>query len=177
MNTGEFLNRVEVYLKENNFQIDRNKRFADPRFSADIYASRKFKKSVFSSIDYLFIHDLSSESKRNREHLADLHEKARTYVNSLFKLPRYLRWKIPNIITAAVSAGDFSNDMVEYVRESTFSIIGGEKHSLYLVDLAGNIVISQILEEIEGFTFNVINPVNRAYHMVREMHRYAAGLD
>ncbi|MCP4134281.1 MAG: hypothetical protein GY754_25125 [bacterium] len=174
MKTAQFLTHIESFLREKNIPFEKVKTLS-PSCTADIFAKKTGRSLgfLFPYEDYYFFHDLSGRDINTKESLISLHEAAREYADSFYRLPKALRYKVPNILTVAVSDRSFSIDMVQYAKESTHSVIGGEKHSLYLVDLINKHIVSQGLEVTYSggtqITFNQVNPTNRSFHLVHEM--------
>lgn len=169
---SQFLKSAGDYLSSQGFYIEGNAVFKEYGFSADLYA-KKSGRSLFVFFpydDYFFIHDFSGGGVQSLDGLRSVHEKTREYINSLYRLPKALRYRVPNIITIAVSEKGFLPDLQRYAVERKESIAGGEKNSVFLVDLVNRIVISQGLEtthvDMLSIQFNRVNPSNRAYHIV-----------
>jgi len=120
--------------------------------------------------DYIFVHECSADT--SSAELARLHEEARAIADSYFRLPRVLRYRIPNTVTVGVSEDGYSADAIAFAETSTLRspLIGGEKDSKYLFDVANRALYSQGLEATPGRygSSNVLmtNPTNRTYKMM-----------
>lgn len=175
MMSAEFIDHSELWCREKQMECRRDAEFPEFGFTADFFALKTGKSlgPFFPYEDYFFFHVMQRADKNDREELARIHEAARAYVNSKYKVPRVLRLKVPNIITIAVSETSFPIDAVKYAKEDTTVITGGEKHSIYLVDLLKKGIVSQGIEITHSdgipFVFNNVNPTNRAFHAVSEL--------
>jgi len=175
MQVPDFLEFTEKYLAELGFSVERSVSFAHFGFGSDLCA-RKSGRSLlvfFPYEDFLFFYDFGRPDCSSADNLEAIHEKARGSVNSLYRMPRALRYKVPNIVTVAVSGNGFPVDVQRYAAERKNSIIGGEKNSVFLVDLVNKRVVSQGLEttysDMVAIRFDRVNPSNRAYHLVCDM--------
>jgi hypothetical protein len=172
MTSAEFIDHSESWCREKEMECRRGQEFPEFGFSADFFALKTGKSlgPFFPYEDYFFFHVMPRGRENGREELTRLHEAARGYVNSKYKVPKMLRLKVPNIITIAVSETSFPIDAVKYAKEDTTVITGGEKHSVYLVDLLKKGIVSQGIEITHSdgipFVFNTVNPTNRAFHTV-----------
>jgi hypothetical protein len=181
MEPKDFVKHARGYLEQNAFQLDAAGNFAG-LFTADLYALKKGRSLgiFFPYEDHLFFHALDAREANDAARIRALHEGERSYVNSLFKLPRALRYKVPNIVTVGVSAGGFSGEVIDYAKAPQVSIVGGEKHSVILIDLANRSIISQGMETTYargiGITFRQVNPTNRAQVLVADLARTVLGV-
>lgn len=167
-------------LRENGFVVTPNSMLPEVDLRADIFALKKGRTAlVLPFADYLFIHDFDQRTN-TLDVLHDLHEKARRYVNAQYKMPKALRLSVPNIATIAISSGGFDELMKAKVQEKTRSIIGGEFHAMFLIDLQIKAMYSQgvSLTYVPGEArliwgsrkqFKKIDPQNRAYYTVQAM--------
>lgn len=123
--------------------------------------------------DYYFFHDFSGRDTESRRELEELHETARSYVNTLYRFPRWMRYRVPNISTVAISDKGFGTDCQRYVHSLKPVPIGGEIHSVFLVDLLNRRLVSAGLEvtavEMVAITFKKVNPHNRAHGRLMEI--------
>ncbi len=174
MDKNQFIEKSKIFFTENGFNTQADADF-DGQFRADMYAQKKGRSLgiFFPYEDHLFFHYLEGTTLRVGAHIEILHEKARKYVNSFFKLPRALRYKVPNIVTVALSGEGFPREMIDYARKPKTNLIGGERHSVILVDLRDRKFISADLETTYsggiGITFKQVNPNNRAIMIIHEM--------
>jgi hypothetical protein len=156
------------------FQIKQD--FVFGHDSADIYAFRKGRNFVFPQRDYLFFHDIE---KRNLDvHSAEkLHEAARAFVNSEYKLPKAMRLTVPNITSVFFANKVTDNDLVRLASNWTRSVIGGEIHQIIVIDVSTKTFYSQgvhtVRAVVEGvavkMTFDKIDPQNRAQNLIERL--------
>lgn len=143
--------------------------------SADCYArfSGRSLWKFFPYDDYFFVHDFTGRDTESRHVVEELHESARGYVNSLYHLPRLLRYRVPNINTVSVSARGFGFECQRYAHSIRPSIIGGERNSVFMVDLVNHRLISTGIEVTEAdmvaIAFKKVNPHNRALGVMTEL--------
>lgn len=123
----------------------------------------------FPSINYMFVHELAASTSPTSFRL--LHETACEWAESQFRLPRAMRYRIPNTVTVGVSDEGLAPDLIEYAtRERPWdgvSFVGGEKNSAYLYDAVEQQLYSQGLEVTPGKyrSKNIVpsNPNNRIF--------------
>ncbi|MHB1341325.1 MAG: hypothetical protein ACYC77_09145 [Coriobacteriia bacterium] len=135
----------------------------------------------FPSTNYIFVHELAQSTSPTSFRL--LHETACEWAESQFRLPRAMRYRIPNTVTAGVSDEGFEPDLIAYAtRERLWdgvSFVGGEKNSAYLYDAVERQLYSQGLEITPGphRSKNLVasNPNNRIFVLMTEVHRRLAG--
>jgi len=114
---------------------------------------------------------------KDREGLARVHEAERQFVNARYKLPKMLRYKVPNIVTVFIASSGFSPEVSEYGSENTIDPIGGERHQVILVDLGRNNIVSQGTEThyVYGapLFFKAVSPINRGVGIVWSIMDFA----
>ncbi len=171
----DFLSHSATRLAANGFTAERGAAFPLSGLSADIF-SRKSGRSFwvfFPYDDYWFFHDFTGREKETHGELEELHEKARSYVNSLYRFPRWMRYRVPNVSTVAVSGSGFGIDCERYVHSIRRPALGGEIHSVFLVDLQNRRMVSTGLEltatQMIAITFKQVNPHNRAHGLLMEI--------
>lgn len=127
----------------------------------------------FPVTDFIFIHDCSTGMAASR--FEELHEQARAYAESRFRLPRPLRYHIPNTVSIGVSDRGFSAAVMEFAQRPKLRshLQGGEKNSTYLFDVGEGRIYSQGAEKTPGnygteYTLDV-NPTNRTLNLMREI--------
>ncbi len=175
MTASDFLSRTASRLEANDFAAERGAAFPMGDLSADLFA-RKSGRSLgvfFPYDDYYFFHDFSGRERETRVKMEALHEKARSYVNSLYRFPRWMRYRVPNVSTVAVSEKGFGIDCGRYVHSIRQPAVGGERHSVFLVDLQNRRLVSAGLEvtdtEMVAITFKQVNPRNRAHGVLMDL--------
>jgi hypothetical protein len=177
MSVKEFIRSSKDYFEQSGFTCQAPGVFPKESFTADLYAFAKGRSLgiFFPYEDHFFLHLFEDDRTNTYENISLLHEKAREYVNSRFPVPRALRYRVPNIVTVAVSERSFPPETARFASEKTPDLVGGERHSVFLVDLLQRWIVSQGREKqkIEGFSveFKKVSPINRANHMVSEMVR------
>lgn len=172
--------QINQVLSSEGFSIEAHKNFKKDNLQVDLYGYREGKNAlVFSYKDFFFIHDFD-EGENSMDRLEIAHEKARSVGNSHYKMPKALRFSAPNIATIAVSENGFSNEMIEKVQKNTRSIVGGEIHGMYLIDIKNKQMFSQgvNLMLVPGEAklvlghkkeFKKIDPQNRAYYIIKKL--------
>lgn len=124
--------------------------------------------------DYIYVRSVSNST--SSADFWQFHEAARAYSESQFRLPRIMRYHIPNTVSIGVSGNGFLAQMIEFAQRPRTgqSYLGGEKHSAYLVDVVARELYSQGLQVTPGRygSQNVIssNPNNRTFELMREIH-------
>jgi hypothetical protein len=154
-------------------------RAEQPPVSATAFATKRGHSAgpFLPYVDYLFVHDLDVASRNELWVFEPMHEAAREYVDSQFKLPRPLRYTVPNIVSVGFSHRGFSDEMIGYAEryKGRDRPAGGEKHSVYLFDLCGGIMHSQGPEATPtrygGSMVSTVNPTNRVYVLISEFAR------
>jgi hypothetical protein len=105
-----------------------------------------------------------------------LHELDREFAESQFRLPRPLRYHIPNTVSIGVSAAGFPAETIEYARKSKLRshLDGGEKNSTYLLDLAARRMYTAGLEVTPtkyGRQVSPVNPTNRVFDLMKGLSK------
>lgn len=124
----------------------------------------------FPSTNYFFIHSLSGSTSPLS--FQQLHAAGCAYAESQFRLPRMMRYRIPNTATIGVSGSGYSAEMIEYAQRpwAGLTYVGGEKNSAYLFDVIQGQLYSQGPEITPGMhgSQNVIgsNPNNRTFELM-----------
>jgi len=150
------------------FIIEDNKSFEDQ--TCTIYANRK---AGMAGQDFLFVFEMD-KTGNDKSVLQKIHESARKYANSFYKMPKWLRFSCPNIISIFVSAQKLSDELTTWAEAHTRTMSGGEFHSIFMVDLAEKAIYGQgkSVAHVHGipFTrsleFKNIDPQNRAFYTV-----------
>ncbi|MGB7342534.1 MAG: hypothetical protein WBC91_26785 [Phototrophicaceae bacterium] len=175
--TEQAIAMSQTLLQQQGFDVKPNHKFT-PEFTTDAFAIKKGRSmGVLPYTDFFFLHDFDTR-KNAPSTLQGLHQKARQYANGQYVTPKILRLAVPNIATIAFSSDGFSEEMVHQVEKPTRSLMGGEIHGMYLIDLANFAVYSQgiSLTYIVGEArliwgsqkeFKTINPQNRAYYSIK----------
>lgn len=120
--------------------------------------------------NYFFIHSLSSSTSPLS--FQQLHDAGCAYAEAQFRLPRMMRYRIPNTATIGVSGSGFSEEMIEYAQRpwAGQTYVGGEKNSAYLFDVMQRRLYSQGPEATPGKhgSQSVVssNPNNRTFELM-----------
>ena len=143
--------------------------------SLRLYTTRAFG-GLFPSTDHLFLHTIGACDAST---IFAVHGQARAWVNSLHRVPRVLRWHVPNIVTMLFFGAAPEPATLEAIRGFDNDLpLGGERHSIFLVEPDGSVVGGRIKTTrvrpgpgVAGLaiTFPKLNPDNRAYHLSREL--------
>lgn len=170
-----------AFLVQKGFQVEKNKTLGDDKI-VDLYAFREGHSlwKFFPYEDHFFLYDFNDTYNNNTTVLARLHELARLLVDASFSLPKWMRYKVPNIVTIAFSSQGFSEEMKSMVSTPAPYGVGGEKHSMILIDTFNKIMYSQGIQHTRassisgGISVSVslapkeIDPSNRAYHLIND---------
>ncbi len=124
-------------------------------------------------IDFVAVHDRDGVAA-DAPTLESLHEANRAFADARFRLPPALRYRIPVTITIAVtSEATIRDDRRCAKRERRRSgRLGGEKDSVFLIDLAGRELFSAGYEQTGGRYGPMVsgaNPNNRVHEMMLEV--------
>lgn len=115
--------------------------------------------------DFVFLHDLDAENIDSARELDALHERHREYGEGQMRVPRPLRYRVPNTVTVGFSAGEIPVEMREVALRDRHAVNSGEKNSVWLVELASGRVYSQGFEHdplrYGGTWVTTVNPSNR----------------
>lgn len=122
--------------------------------------------------DFIFIVDIDAEGISDPIALDEYHERVRAFGEGHMKVPRPLRYRVPNSVTFGVAAGPLAPDMIEYARASRHKVNSGEKNAVYLLDLATGELHSQGLEYDHLSRYSSatwapnVNPANRCLRLL-----------
>lgn len=116
--------------------------------------------------DFVFIVDIEAAGITDPLSFDEYHEGVRAFGESKMKVPRLLRYRVPNSVTFGVSASGLTREMVDYAHKSRHAVNSGEKNAVYLLDLSNGELHSQGLEHDRlnryGGTWTPnVNPANR----------------
>jgi len=121
------------------------------------------------STNFVFVHDFPATT--SRADFDALHEEQRKYAESRFRLPRIIRYHIPNTVTVGVTSTPPAERVIDYARASKLDLpmIGGQKHSVYLFDESSRTMFSTGPEQTPtrvGPAALPNNPTNRVYALM-----------
>jgi len=143
--------------------------------ACDLYAKTSGRSLgiFFPYDDYYFFHEFTGRDTGSGGEIGALHEEARNRVHGLYRFPRWMRYRVPNIATVAVSEKGFGIEAERFVHGIKQPITGGERHSVFLVDLVNRRLVSTGLETTTtntvAITFKQVNPHNRAHGVIQEL--------
>ena len=179
--TLKYLESAGIFLEQKRFSIESNKSL-ESGDAADFYAFREGRSlwKFFPYEDHFFLYDFDSPGRNNAENLIRLHNCARAWVNIRFSLPKWMRYKVPNIVTIAFSSQGFSDEMKSMVSAPAPYGVGGEKHSMILIDVRDKSMYSQGIQWTSARSGGVsvtlapkeVDPGNRAYHLMNEFVKF-----
>jgi hypothetical protein len=120
--------------------------------------------------DFIFLHDLDLAQIADGEALEALHRRNRVWGESQMRVPRALRYRVPNTVTVGVTATGASEEMRLVASRERRSVNTGEKNSMYLVDTAAGRAWSHGLEQdpirLGGTWTPDVNPNNRVARLL-----------
>ncbi len=166
--------KFETILAAEGFEITRG--FNSGALFADIYAFRKGRNFVFPQRDFFFFHDADAR-KIDALSAAKLHDAARNFADAMFSMPRALRFTVPNIASVFYSENGIPQGIKELAEKNTRSIIGGEIHQIFALDIKERKFYSQGTHTVRTYggpmpmkmKFNKIDPQNRAYYIIEKL--------
>ncbi len=179
MTVADFLAVSEDYLSTNGFACLKSVTMPGQDLPVPLYATKTGRSfgPFFPYEDCIFFHDFTCLPSRDRAILVRLHESERGFVNSRYKLPKVMRYKVPNITTVFISVGRFPPAAAEYAAENTIDPIGGERHQVLLVDLESKSIVSQGREMHHAYgvplEFKTVSPINRGMGIVWKIMEHA----
>lgn len=178
MEINVFVELAAEYLRKQEFTVKNT--FADKVLNKNVafYMAKKGKSmmGLMPYEDHFFIHEISG-SDTTKETIVKLHERAREFVNSQIKTPKAFRMKVPNIVSVFFTEKGFDKELISYVKSNTSTIMGGEAHSMFLINVKDRSIVSQGLKEtyvvgtagLVHLKLKKTDPINRAYHYVNTM--------
>lgn len=170
------LEKIKTLLSaiDSGFILTDNKQFGS--FYADLYAFRKGRNFVFPQRDYFFFHD-ADKRNLNAELAERIHNAAREFVNSSYKMPKAMRFTVPNITSVFISEKGLEQSLIELASKWTRTIVGGEIHQVIAIDLKSRTYYSQgahtVRAMVEGVSvkmkFAKIDPQNRSQNLIKSL--------
>jgi hypothetical protein len=158
------------------FLVERGYRLEPSPLGAAVFATKKGRGFgiFFPYIDYVAVHDLDILDG-DVASFERLHEQARSHAASQFRLPRAMRYRIPNIVSIGVSLRGLAPEAIgaAWRSDQPQPSVGGERHSAYLLDVAhrrihilGGAELSCRGDDAAGAR---INPRERAHSLVASL--------
>jgi hypothetical protein len=125
--------------------------------------------------DYIVAYELDEDAARDPIAFERLHAVGIEYADSQAKMPRILRYRVPNVVTVGVTDVPPSQTLIDAatrVRLRSQLQGGGLKDSTYLFDIAAGRFHGTAIEETPGrygaTTTTSVNPTNRVRRMMDE---------
>jgi len=164
-----WIDRIERFLTERGYLLGAS------TVPAARYATRRTRNMgpFFPCTDFVFVHRLSGEGTHTP--LEQLHSQARIWAEAQFRLPRILRYHIPNTVSIGVSDSGFTAEDLAFAQSNKLEspLVGGHKHSTYLFDVDAREMYSQGLEVTPGRygsrVVSRVNPTNRTYDLMNAL--------
>lgn len=171
------IEKIESLLKSEKFEIKKDFNFGT--VYSDLFAQRNGKNFVFPQRDYFFFHDIDKR-KLDINMIMRLHKSARDYVNGLYKIPKALRFTVPNIASIFYSKEFISGEIMNLAEQNTRSGVGGEIHQIFAIDFKAGRFYSQGTNTVRAMAegasvkmkFDKIDPQNRAYYIIEKLTNY-----
>ncbi len=168
------MNQLFSIIKEtletakNPFTIELNKSFEGQ--TCDLFATRI---AGMAGKDFFFIHDLEKTSSEKNK-LQAIHEASRKYANGFYKMPKWFRFKVPNIVTVFIAANGLTQELKSWAEEPTRTMTGGEFHSVFFIDLkfkafygqGKNRTYVQDVPFVSSIEFKNVDPQNRSFYTI-----------
>ncbi len=165
--------KITNLLQEQGYLVEADKKLDGCSFVANLLAIKAGynlpRLKWLPYVDYLFFHFI----EKSDLDLKQIHDAERAYVNSLFKTPRVLRLKMPNIVSIFISLQSFSIEQESYAQTKTLydDYRGGEKHSVHLIDMQNKKIVNQGLEKVAvvgggAYSFGKADPSNRVRSLI-----------
>jgi len=180
-----FTGLTEAFMLNKGFIVERMKSVYSScgNETAELYAFIEGSSlwKFFPFEDHIFFYDLDVKIRKSADGMSNLHSISRSWVDARFKIPKWRRYKVPNIVTVGYSSGGFDREMISLVSKHPPYGVGGEKHSMFLVDISERTFYSAGIEKTSatavtgGAVASVtispgrVNPSNRAYHLINEL--------
>ena len=126
-------------------------------------------------VDYVSFHDAQSEALSDESAVLRAHEADRQQAGRSFRLPRLLRYTVPNVVTVVVTGPGGPGELAACARRPRprRDWRGGETHSLCVLDVERGRLYSQGLEatgtRYGGVTTTSVNPTNRVTRLLEEL--------
>ena len=122
--------------------------------------------------DFIFLHDLDDGIAPNAHEFEEQHQRNRAEGEGHMKVPRPLRYRVPNTVTVGVTTGSASDELIAVAtQQRKLRANTGEKNSVYVVDLSAGTFHSQGLEvdrfsRYGGEWSPSVNPSNRVARLL-----------
>jgi len=178
MSKEEFWNKSIQFCKNNELELCKEVNFQFPFVKKYEYYRKNVRTGgVFNGEDHFLFIDVPSSINLKKEDTEEIHEKFRTHINSKIKTPRFLRLKVPNILTVFVAEKMPDQPTIDYILKIKRPWQGGEVHNVVWISTNDLTLISHgnRIYTINGlFTLKLKNldPSNRSLNHLKQMIRF-----
>ncbi len=156
------LSAFERFLESQGKPFLVEKNFSNDLLKAELFAYRRFN---MMGRDYYFVHAGDAQIL-NENTCSKLHLDARNYVNSLYKMPRALRFVVPNIVSVFFSSNGFEEAALQLALQQKRPWQGGEVHDIFFVDLESQTLYGPDIHSVRvdggNYSFKKVDPTNRS---------------
>jgi hypothetical protein len=156
------ITRIARFFEQAGYTVE------PPPLRARLFLTRRGRGlgPFFPFVDYVFVHDLDDEEALGRPEFERVHQAARAWAGTQFRLPRALRYRIPVVVTIGVTEQAFPAETIACAEESKLGdpVAGGEKHSTYLFDAKARVMYGQAREATDE---SILEPGTRI-RVIRE---------
>ncbi|HBG70356.1 MAG: hypothetical protein A2W93_15790 [Bacteroidetes bacterium GWF2_43_63] len=160
---------ISRFLESQKKSFLTEKNYSFEIFKAGLYGYRRFN---MMGRDYYFIHEGNYVNFSAEKCLA-MHEAARKHVNDQYKMPKAMRFVVPNIVSIFLSQDGFSEETVELALRQQRPWQGGEVHDMFFIDTTRKECYGPGYHKVrvEGvdFTLKKTDPTNRSIELIREL--------
>jgi hypothetical protein len=183
MEQKEFWEKCTQFFKNNELELSQEDNFQLPKINhVEYYRKSVVTAGVFAGDDHYFLIDVSSENKLTKEDVEFIHESFRNNINSKIKTPRFLRLRVPNIVTVFISDAMPEEPIINYIHKIRRPWQGGEVHNVAWVSTNEMSIIShgKTFYNINGYftlTLGNVDPSNRSLGQLKKMMQYVLGLN
>lgn len=150
-------------LKVTGFTCERNKSFREFDINTNLYAFQKGRTlKILPFCDFIFAY-AGNYGSSSVEVINEMHQKARNYVDTLYKWPRAFRFSVPNIASVFISLDGFSEEHKILAKKKTRTYVGGEIHGFYLIDMKN---LDFVCQELSYVTVSGGIPQSRMFYLL-----------
>ncbi|PQJ80369.1 hypothetical protein [Polaribacter porphyrae] len=120
-------------MLENMITFYRNSGFSVTEISATSFLAKK-TGSNFIFLKYTDYYFVTLEENLSIEKINKCHKKSKENANKDFKLPKALRFSVPNINSVFITENNISKEVISCVRKRNIDIVGGQQESIFILD-------------------------------------------
>lgn len=155
--------KICTQLYSNGFTCERNISFTEFNLNTELFATQKGKTlGILPFCDYIFAY-AGKYFSNSTEIVNEMHQKARNYVDTLYKWPKAFRLSVPNIASLIISFDGFSEEQKILAQKKTRTFVGGEIHGFYFVDMEN---LDFICQELSSVTVSGAIPQSRMFYLL-----------